>query len=236
MSTGVSVLQSWSEVGDAIHFLSGRHYRRHINPMKCWDLRLISVMVDDLDRSERVADLGAATLGGVRLLHQMGFRRIVGFDLEFTVFDRALQMRDWLGDSARARRPTRPPYRLRKGDLLKTGLSDGSLGAVICLSVIEHGVDLPRFFAEMARVLRPGGRLYVSTDYWEPKLDTGGRKMFGLPWTVFCRRDIEAAIEIAAKVGLVVDEWSPADLSCDEAVVHDADDAYTFAAVRFRKA
>jgi len=77
MSTGVSVLQSWNEVGDAIYFLAGRHYRRHINPMKCWDLRLISLMVQDLDRSERVADFGAATLGGVRLLHQMGFRRIV---------------------------------------------------------------------------------------------------------------------------------------------------------------
>jgi len=76
----------------------------------------------------------------------------------------------------------------------------------------------------------------VSTDYWGPKLDKHGRKMFGLPWTVFCRQEIESAIEIGGKVGLVIDEWSPTDLGCRDAVVRDADDAYTFAAMRFRKA
>jgi len=235
MSTGVSVLQSWSEVGEAIYFLGERGYRLHHNPLKSWDLRLISEMVQDLGRTELVVDLGAAVLGAVRLLHEMGFQRIVGYDLEFSIFDRVLQFRDWLGDVNRARRPTRLPYRLSRRDLLATSLPDASVSAAVCLSVIEHGVDLARFFGELARILRPAGRLFVSTDYWEPKLDTQGRKMFGLPWTVFCGRDIESMIETARKVGLLVDQWVPEDLRCREAVVRDGDHAYTFAAIRFRR-
>ncbi len=235
MSTGVSVLQSWSEVGEAIHFLDERGYRLHHNPMKSWDLRLISQMVQDFGRTELMVDLGASVLGGVRLLHEMGFRRIVGYDLKFSRFDRVLQLRDWLGDLTRASRPTRLPYRLRKRDLLETGLADASVGAVVCLSVIEHGVDLGRFFPEMARILRPAGRLFVSTDYWEPKLDTQGRSMFGMPWTVFCGREVESMIDCGRKAGLVVDQWVPEDLQCHEAVVRDGGHAYTFAAIRFRK-
>jgi SAM-dependent methyltransferase len=128
------------------------------------------------------------------------------------------------------------PYRLRKRDLLETSLPDASVAAVICLSVIEHGVDLTRFFGEMARILWPAGRLYVSTDYWEPKLDTQGRKMFGLPWTVFCGREIESMIETGRKVGLLVDQWESEDLRCREAVVRDGGHAYTFASIRFRRA
>jgi len=77
MWTGVRVLRSWSELGRSIHFLNARGYRFHSNPMKCWDLHLISEFVDDLERGELVVDLGATNLGAVRLLHQMAF---VGFE------------------------------------------------------------------------------------------------------------------------------------------------------------
>jgi SAM-dependent methyltransferase len=235
MSTGVSVLQNWNEVGAAIDFLNERGYRRHHNPVKSWDLRLISGMVEDLDRSEQVVDLGAAVLGGVRLLHEMGFQRIMGCDFGFSVFDRLLQTRDWLGDMKRVGRPTRLPYKLWKRDLLETGLPSASVGAVICLSVVEHDVDLNRFFGEVARMLRPGGRLYVSTDYWDPKLDVRERRMFGMPSNIFCRDEIESMIATAAKSGLLADEWTPADLRCGDALVHDGGHSYTFAAMRFRK-
>ncbi len=42
-------------------------------------------------------------------------------------------------------------------------LPDESVDAVVSLQVIEHLWDLPRFLRECVRILRPGGRLVVST-------------------------------------------------------------------------
>jgi hypothetical protein len=63
-------------------------------------------------------------------------------------------------------------------------------------------VDLDQFFGEVARLLKPAGRLYISTDYWEPKLDTDRRKMFGQSWTIFCAKEIQSMIEYAKRYGL----------------------------------
>ncbi len=235
MSYGVTVLKSWSEVGSAIHALAELGHRPHHNAVKSWDLWLIREMVKDLNRDELVVDLGAAVLGGVRLLHEMGFRKIIGYDFGFSIFDRMLQVRDWLGHMIRVRHPAGLPYRLHQRDLLRTRLPSGGVGAVVCLSVVEHGVDLDRFFAEVARLLKPGGRLYISTDYWEPKIDTNGRKMFGQPWTIFCANEIQSMIECGRKYGLIVEPGKPENLQCHEAVVHDGRHAYTFAAVWFSK-
>jgi len=39
----------------------------------------------------------------------------------------------------------------------------GSFDAALCLEVIEHVLDPPQLIREVARVLRPGGHVYVST-------------------------------------------------------------------------
>lgn len=232
---GVTVLENWQQIGEAVYFLSNCGYRYHKNPIKNWDLMQISKLFADLGRDELVIDLGASTLGGLRLCHEMGFHRLIGYDLEFTVFDRLLQVRDWLGDASQRHGIAAVPYKLRTGDLLKTKLPAQSVGGIICLSVVEHGVDLARFFDEVARLLKPNGRLYVSTDYWDPRLDTGGRKMYGLPWTVFSGQELSALIRTAEQSGLTPYPWNADDLRCDDSVVHDGPHAYTFAAMNFLK-
>src|SRR5205814_6303531 len=42
-------------------------------------------------------------------------------------------------------------------------VSDASMSAVLALDVVEHLGDAGRFLSEAARVLRPGGRLALST-------------------------------------------------------------------------
>jgi len=233
--TGVLVLKNWIQVGDAINYLGHHRQRTHQSPYKSWDLALIHAMVGDLDRRDLIVDLGASVLGGVRLLYGMGFSRIVGFDLAFSKFDRLIQLRDWLDLVSRSRRPTGPAYRLKVKNLQETGLGDESIGAVICLSVIEHGVDQDRFFAEVSRVLRKNGLLFMSTDYWEPKVDTSGRMMFGQPWTIFCRTEIEAMILLAGRYGLRIDGVGSVDYSCEDTIVVDYNHACTTIAMRFRK-
>jgi tocopherol O-methyltransferase len=46
-------------------------------------------------------------------------------------------------------------------DGLDNGLPAGSFDAVVCVESSEHMQDKPAFFAEVSRLLRPGGRLVV---------------------------------------------------------------------------
>lgn len=235
MPSDVTILQSWNDVGAAIEDLSSRGYRLHYNLLKNWDLRLIREHAEEVPRDQLAVDLGASGLAAVRLLHQMGFRPVRGYDLTFKRKEHLIQLRDWLALTVHKRRPAGLPYRFFARDLFRTGLPSDSVGVVTCLSVIEHGVDLRRFFQEAARLLHPGGRLYVSTDYWEPKVDTDGRTLFGLPWTIFCAAEIETMIELAAECGLVLGSRSPGDLGCSNRPVHLGPLSYTFAALRFTK-
>ncbi|WP_026316155.1 class I SAM-dependent methyltransferase [Actinokineospora enzanensis] len=56
-----------------------------------------------------------------------------------------------------------PAVRAVRGNLAALPLRDGSVDVVANLQVIEHLWDQERFLAECRRVLRPGGRLLVTT-------------------------------------------------------------------------
>jgi ubiquinone/menaquinone biosynthesis C-methylase UbiE len=56
-------------------------------------------------------------------------------------------------------RPT--GIRFEPGTAERLPLLDGSIDLVWCRDVLSHVSDLPRAFAEMRRVLRPGGRAMV---------------------------------------------------------------------------
>ena len=48
------------------------------------------------------------------------------------------------------------------GDLLRMPLAGGCVDAVLCTETLEHLTDPGAFLCEVARVLRPGGRLYLT--------------------------------------------------------------------------
>ncbi|HET7567845.1 MAG TPA: methyltransferase domain-containing protein [Gaiellaceae bacterium] len=53
---------------------------------------------------------------------------------------------------------------LRQANLESLPFPDSAFDLVLSTQVIEHVLDPPRAAAELARVLRPGGRLVISTD------------------------------------------------------------------------
>jgi SAM-dependent methyltransferase len=59
-----------------------------------------------------------------------------------------------------------PGIEFRAADAARLPFPDGSFDAVVSNSLMPHVADLPAVVAELARLLRPGGRLALST--WDP--------------------------------------------------------------------
>jgi demethylmenaquinone methyltransferase/2-methoxy-6-polyprenyl-1,4-benzoquinol methylase len=94
-----------------------------------------------LRRDSTVLDLACGTGDLCRELDAAGLRP-VGVDLSF-------------GMLAAAR--TEAP--LVQGDALRLPVRDGAIDGVTCGFALRNLVELPPFFAELRRVLRPGGRI-----------------------------------------------------------------------------
>jgi len=89
---------------------------------------------------------------------------VVGVDIEADVIDHAAT--------------AYPSVRFQTADLVSLPFPDGSFDAVVSFQVIEH-LQRPReFVSECARVLRPGGRLILSTPNRLTFSPTGVRNPF----------------------------------------------------------
>ncbi|MBU6329948.1 MAG: ubiquinone/menaquinone biosynthesis methyltransferase [Acidobacteria bacterium] len=88
-----------------------------------------------------VADLACGTGDFCRELQAQGLRA-VGFDLSFGMLAAA--------------RTTAP---LAEADILRLPLPDGVLDGITCGFALRNLVELDGFFDELARVVRPGGRI-----------------------------------------------------------------------------
>jgi SAM-dependent methyltransferase len=226
----IRVLQDWKEVGTCWLALCRAGLPLHETPQKNWDHALLRDLLEGVPRTARVLDLGCG--GGFTLgyLHGLGFRDVTGIDLNI---EGRLRLKTW---ARRVRgRTWRAPWRVLKRDITQTGLPAASADVAVSVSVIEHGVPRRPFLAEAARVLRPGGLLFVTTDYWESfpaNLDRG--RAFGFTWDPFDRKTLGDLIAQAAELGL--DPVTPGPVpGCGEPTVHWLNTDYTFAAVAWRR-
>lgn len=179
---------------------------------KSWDVLQTVRLIESLfSRDEPIVDLGAYASEVLCSLHLLGFNRLTGIDLNPAII----------------RMPFHESVQYLTGDMMSTPLASGSIAAITAISAIEHGLARRPLFAEVSRLLRPGGVFVASTDYWPEKVDTGGIRMYGLDWTIFSRQEIESLFATAAEYGLV-----PAgDLQFDvaEPSIECARKHYTFA-------
>jgi SAM-dependent methyltransferase len=170
----------------------------HRGPEKNWDhLAAVNTILANTNRSARILDAGAEIYSNVLpALFLYGYRELYGINLSFT-------------DPTR-----RGPIRYIPGDLTRTPFPDEDFDAITCLSVIEHGVPLPDYFREMYRLLKPGGILITSTDYFPTPINTQGRVAHGTPIKIFSKPEIQASLELARSVGFQA--TGDVDLECDE--------------------
>ncbi len=196
-----AALRGASEIEQAAGMMDAIGLPPHPDRPKCWDSFLATMHAAvTTARDTPVLDAGAERystfLPGLR---RLGFTDLTGINTAFTAETAA------------------DGIRLRPGDITGSDLPDARFGFIACLSVIEHGVDLTAFLHEQARLLRPGGHLFVSCDYWETPIDTSGLSAYGAPVHIFTRPELEAIIAVADTVGLQL--VGASDFTCAERAV-----------------
>lgn len=213
----IKVLQNWQEVDDATQALQAQGLPRHITVQKNWDQFLLYQLLVDHDREARILDLGCGDCCTLDFLAALGFTHLHGIDL---------QIKESVSDR---------PYTLHEGDMTNTALANESYDLLVSISVIEHGVNLRAFFTEAARLLKPGGLLFITTDYWETKLSIDDAiKPFGLSWSIYSKDEIQEVVHTASKhqFTLKQDFQIPA---CDGETVSWYNQNYTFIALAFER-
>lgn len=154
---------------------------------KSWDVQLTAeFLLENLRRDEPVLDIGAYASEILPALDNKGFSNLTGVDLNAAV----------------TMMPSADRIRYHVGDFYGSLRAKEPFSAITAISVIEHGYEPERLFAEISRLLRPGGYFIASVDYWPEKIDTTGIRVFDLDWIVFSRADLQDLFTTASRYGL----------------------------------
>lgn len=190
----------------------------HPDRPKNWDTALALLAAANLSRDTAILDAGAEKYSSLLpALKRLGFHSLTGINLAFDAPS------------------TTNGIDYRPGDVTSTGFSSSTFGFIACLSVIEHGVDVQAFLYEASRLLRNGGLLFLSTDYWRTNVPTHGRYAYGVPIRIFTEADLTEIERTAEGFGLQL--VSDIDGTCEDHVVHwrQVGLRYTFVNMLFRK-
>ncbi len=103
---------------------------------------------DDL-RGATILDAGCGMGRYLRVAAEMGADLVVGVDLSRAV------------EAARDLSTEFPQVRVAQADLFRTPFASGSFDQIYSLGVLDHTPDPRRAFLELARLLKPGGRIAV---------------------------------------------------------------------------
>jgi SAM-dependent methyltransferase len=219
-----SVLRTYSEVADAKKGLRALNLFLHHDSIKSWDTYKMIDIISKADRNSFVLDVGCNDSPILPMLKRLGFNNLYGCDLllkprykyKFMNTIYSLYKKEYkpIIDMHHAN-----PLNLSIQNLEETNYQNNMFNFITSLSVIEHGVDVNKYFREMSRILKKGGCLLTSTDYWPEKtINTKCVLSQGTPDKIFDRIEIEDLIAIGEKSGLKLIE--PLDYTHTNKVVH----------------
>jgi SAM-dependent methyltransferase len=213
------VLKTFHERDQAIQQVKDLGLHIFSDLPKNWDsLAALNKILKHTNSEANILDAGAEIYSVILpWLYLYGYRKLQGINL---VFNHEVK---------------RGPITYNYGDITQTNFPDQNFDAITCLSVIEHGVDLEAYFKEMSRLLKPGGILMTSTDYYADPIDTKNQIAYGVPIHIFNREEILEAFEIAKRFNLYL--TNDINLDCKEKVVHwkDYNLDYTFIVFTMQK-
>jgi hypothetical protein len=199
-----SVLKTRKDVELAIKILKNSNLninRRDIE--KNWDsLIALNTILKKTNSSANFLDAGGLLNSLIIIwLYQFGYKNLFCINLIFKNIEK------------------RGRVKYISGDLTKTPFPDNFFDVISCLSVIEHGIDEESYFNEMYRILKDGGLLITSTDYWEYKIDTNNNFVYNNPVFIYDKKSIKTLLDKAYKRGFTL--YGPnIDYKCEEKVVN----------------
>ena len=184
-------------------------------------------MISSANRESFVLDVGCYESPILPMLKRLGFTNLYGCDLVLkSSSDCNLDFTNNNISSFKYPEDYEPiakmysdkSYQLSIRNLEDTKYSDQMFDYVTSLSVIEHGVNIEKYFREMSRIIKSNGYLLTSTDYWPDKLVNNKNVLSKeTPDNIFSRDEIEKLVEIADKNGLKLIE--PIDFEYKDKVV-----------------
>ena len=239
------VLKSWSEVTEAIENLNSLGLPPHPDTVKSWDTwKIINFIYKNGKKESNILDVGCNGSPVLPILRRLGFKNLYGCDVDLNIRKRRLLRR--IKNRMSGEDPDKllsemlenndKFYHLSIQDLEKTNYESNTFQFVSSLSVIEHGVNFRNYFSEMSRILKSGGFLLTSTDYWHEKIKTTSNVYNrSVGDVIFDRNEIEEAIDIAQNSGLEL--YEPIEFNYRDKVVKwkKTKQEYTFLFFGLRK-
>ena len=153
----------------------------------------------NLKASDLVLDVGCGLGGTARYLAERYKCNVAGIDLTEEYISVGKKLTELIGLSDRVE--------LSHGSALELPYEDESFDIVWTEHVQMHIADKNRFYAEIARVLKPGGRLLFHDIFRGP----GGPPLYPTPWaedesisTLATETEVRSIIE---QIGLKLDQW-----------------------------
>jgi SAM-dependent methyltransferase len=196
---------------------------KHHWPIKSWDTYKMIKIISGAKRESFVLDVGCYESPILPMLKRLGFFNLYGCDLvlksdsnsKLTDMSSFVYHEDY---EPIAEMYNDKSYQLSIRNLEDTNYSDQMFDYVTSLSVIEHGINIEKYFREMSRIIKNNGYLLTSTDYWPDKLVNNRNVLSkGTPDNIFSRDEIENLVAIAEKSGLKLIE--PIDFEYKDKVV-----------------
>lgn len=219
-----SVLKTSSQVTEAKNNLKALDLFFHHDPSKSWDTYKMIEIMSKANRNSFILDVGCNDSPILPMLKRLGFENLYGCDLVLKPKYKLNFMNTLYSLYNREYKPiidmhNDKPLNLSIQNLEATSYQDNIFDFITSLSVIEHGVDIQKYFIEMNRILKKGGFLLTSTDYWPEKtINTKYVLSSVTPDKVFDKNEIKNAIAIGEKAGLKLIE--PMDYEHMDKVVH----------------
>src|SRR5688500_917598 len=189
-------------------------------------------MISGAKRESFVLDVGCYESPILPMLKRLGFTNLYGCDLVLKSLDYNPNFTNNKNNNNNnsnsfkyhedyepiAKMYSDKSYQLSLRDIEDTKYRDQMFDYVTSLSVIEHGVNIEKYFREMSRIIKSSGHLLTSTDYWPDKLVNNKNVLSkGTPDNIFSKDEIENLVEVAEKNGLKLIE--PIDFEYKDKVV-----------------